>query len=507
MCAHTLLGTRLVLRSSSSVKTVVVNMVAQPVTGCDTDSSLCTMDASRAAGSGKRMRCPDEQPPMAAAAGPRPAAATLEELTDRVIRLEQGRKTDMQWWKECANYVNDHGAQLDDLQSEALQYNDNLHLVATDCREHTNALGRDTVQSLKVVEEGIMKVVNVYNGNFEQWRTDSKNLLDVIDLKVRDIEQNLNALKQAMPTGPTYKAPEEFHIGTPQATRSPGIAGMYSDFLRGAQGPLPGPGAGQGGLGARDPGEAAGVGGEARIPLLQRYPEQAGVSGAGDLRGPAGHGGAATGAAAGGELRSPPSFPTPGYGSAAAATAHGTAGGGDLKSPPGFPAPGSGAAAAAPGQASAPAFGPNAVGQDGSSRYHHPDNFHGFQYGPDPNAAAYGAYGIPVGPPPTGYYGTGYHGGQDRWGQPKPVYPRLNFDSKVLDIKYALDAKHQYDGGEKTGESWRVNTRDFLVGRMFPIKKLLEWAEQHDINEVKDEKIEELRPYMGEDPMVISHLL
>ena len=77
----------------------------------------------------------------------------------------------------------------------------------------------------------------------------------------------------------------------------------------------------------------------------------------------------------------------------------------------------------------------------------------------------------------------------------------------MLDIKYALDAKHQYDGGEKTGESWRVNTRDFLVGRMFPIKKLLEWAEQHDGTEVKDEKIEELRPYMDEDPVVISHLL
>ena len=71
----------------------------------------------------------------------------------------------MKWWKECANHVNDHGAQLDELHEEALQYNDNLHLVASDCREHTNPLGRDTVQSLKVVESSILRTVETYNAN------------------------------------------------------------------------------------------------------------------------------------------------------------------------------------------------------------------------------------------------------------------------------------------------------------------------------------------------------
>ena len=436
---------------------------------------------------GKRMRFPEDDPPMAAAAGPRVQASTLQDLTERVQRLEQGRKTDMKWWKECANYVNDHGAQLDELHGEALQYNDNLHLVASDCREHTNALGRDTVQSLKVVETSILHTVETYNANFERWQKDSKDLITVIDAKVREIEKNLAEAKESIPKEQVPpKAAEQFHIGTPQAARAPASYGTDANYWRSAQGPLPSPGGnlgtaealggvrgeGPGGGGAQGTraGEAQGSAGATREPLIRPTTEATG-HGAGQWAGAAGGG-------LGSEIRSPPGFQVPGR---------------DLP---------------APGQAGVPTFASSSTtGPDKYPSHPHPDTPHPFQSDFNARTGAHASYGMPVGPPPTGYYGTGWNNGQDAWGQPRPSSHRLGFDSKVLDIKYALDARNQYDGGEKNGESWRINTKDFIVGRMYAAKKLLEWAEEHNVTEVKEEEVQKLRPYMDEDPVVINHLL
>ena len=118
-------------------------MVAQPVlgtrtTGCDTHPTSVAMfatagdaaSAPRAKGPlGKRVRVLEPEDPATAAAGPAQPAATLQELTGRVAYLERGRKNDLGWRKERGDIVNAHSKELEELEGEALQYNDNLHLV------------------------------------------------------------------------------------------------------------------------------------------------------------------------------------------------------------------------------------------------------------------------------------------------------------------------------------------------------------------------------------------
>ena len=86
---------------------------------------------------------------------------------------------------------------------------------------------------------------------------------------------------------------------------------------------------------------------------------------------------------------------------------------------------------------------------------------------------------------PPGHYDYNYRAHSSEESNRK----RLDYDSKVLDIKYALDTNHRYDGNEKTGEAWRVNTRDFLLGRIFAIKGFLLWAEEHGVQEVREENV------------------
>ena len=128
-------------------------------------------DAARVGG--KRLRgVPEEEMPQAAAAAAAKTTGetTIKELEARVARLEAGRQRGLVWWKECGDYVNGHSKELEELQEEALSYNDNLQLVSSNAlakivelekksTEYTNALGNDCVESLKVVEKSIPQIV------------------------------------------------------------------------------------------------------------------------------------------------------------------------------------------------------------------------------------------------------------------------------------------------------------------------------------------------------------
>ena len=70
-----------------------------------------------------------------------------------------------------------------------------------------------------------------------------------------------------------------------------------------------------------------------------------------------------------------------------------------------------------------------------------------------------------------------------------------------------MEARHQFDGSEKTGEGWRGKIRDFLVGRIQVIKWLLKWADDFNTEVVTRAHVESLKPYMDEDRTVINHLL
>ena len=84
---------------------------------------------------------------------------------------------------------------------------------------------------------------------------------------------------------------------------------------------------------------------------------------------------------------------------------------------------------------------------------------------------------------------------------------KLFFDSEVLDVKYAMDIRHQYDGNEKAGEQWKTGTKIFLIGRIMILKEMLKWAEDHDNTMVTAEATQSLQVHMAEDPTVVSHLL
>ena len=81
------------------------------------------------------------------------------------------------------------------------------------------------------------------------------------------------------------------------------------------------------------------------------------------------------------------------------------------------------------------------------------------------------------------------------------------FDSRVLDVKHAMDVKHQYDGNDKDGESWKSRTRDYFVGRIPILKWLLKWAEDFGVEAVTKERIMSLYGYIDEDPGTVNHLL
>ena len=118
-------------------------MVAQPVTqtGCDTHPHSVTMATGRVS---KRVRMfdadGDDGDQGQAAAGPAMPAATLQQLTERVHALEVAHRREAIWWKEAGDVINEHGKEIDELHGEAMQYNDNLQLVAADAKEYTNAL-------------------------------------------------------------------------------------------------------------------------------------------------------------------------------------------------------------------------------------------------------------------------------------------------------------------------------------------------------------------------------
>ena len=232
--------------------------------------------------SGKRLRgLPAGE---ATAGGPAPdvAPCTLQELTERVAKLEQGRIQDMAWWKECGSIVNEHARDIEEAKDELLNANDRLHLISDNAKEaleksekELNArielLGADLVESLKVVEAEVLAIITAtkadfttvesslktlvqeVKGEFEKFRADSIKLTNATDTKVREIEANLAVLQGDVSNGPSMQhihqrisqverraaegalpggqqpaaaqqaaaqQPQTAHVGTPQAMRN-----------------------------------------------------------------------------------------------------------------------------------------------------------------------------------------------------------------------------------------------------------------------------------------------
>ena len=89
---------------------------------------------------------------------------------------------------------------------------------------------------------------------------------------------------------------------------------------------------------------------------------------------------------------------------------------------------------------------------------------------------------------------------------PMGLDPKLAFDSKVFETKYAQDTRNQFDGG-KTGASWRTLIRGYIMSRCPIAKYLLQWAEDFKKEKITMEHVQNLDPIMGENPMITDHLL
>ena len=96
-----------------------------------------------------------------------------------------------------------------------------------------------------------------------------------------------------------------------------------------------------------------------------------------------------------------------------------------------------------------------------------------------------------------------------RWNwspQPTGTWPRLSYDSKVFETKFAQERHNQWSG-KVDGHGWREFIRCYLIGRLPAVKHVLKWAEQHRGKEIATAEVANLRAHMDEDPVVVGHLL
>ncbi len=106
-------------------------------------------------------------------------------------------------------------------------------------------------------------------------------------------------------------------------------------------------------------------------------------------------------------------------------------------------------------------------------------------------AGGSGPGGDGQGPPGSGGggHGGGYNGGRGGAGGA----PHITLYSKVFEDKIAQDPKNQYNGSADSGPSWRIFTRNYLMGAMPEVKMLLKWAEERQYDEIKEEDVEDLQ--------------
>ena len=68
----------------------------------------------------------------------------------------------------------------------------------------------------------------------------------------------------------------------------------------------------------------------------------------------------------------------------------------------------------------------------------------------------------------------------------------MTTQSKVFDVKYALNSENKFDG-EKDGEQWKGKTRNYLCGLIPAVKPLLERAEGFGKVPISQADVEGLR--------------
>ncbi len=98
---------------------------------------------------------------------------------------------------------------------------------------------------------------------------------------------------------------------------------------------------------------------------------------------------------------------------------------------------------------------------------HFPPNRRGFGgHGSGPGGSR--GPGGPGGPPGGGAHMTGVPGQGHQ----------LSLYSKVFEDKVAQESKNQFNGSSDSGPTWRIFTRNYLMGTMPEVKALLKWAEE-----------------------------
>ena len=84
--------------------------------------------------------------------------------------------------------------------------------------------------------------------------------------------------------------------------------------------------------------------------------------------------------------------------------------------------------------------------------------------------------------------------------------PTLTTQSRVFEMKYALNSENKFDG-EKDGEHWKGRTRNYFCGFIPAVKPLLEWADGFGKVPIAQADVQGLRSNLEEDPVIISHLM
>ena len=79
-------------------------------------------------------------------------------------------------------------------------------------------------------------------------------------------------------------------------------------------------------------------------------------------------------------------------------------------------------------------------------------------------------------------------------------------DSKLFEMKFALETRNQFDGN-KNGTHWKRIVSGHFIGQYLKMFDIFNWAEQQRNTTITTELAQSLQPWVDDDILIISHLM
>ena len=87
----------------------------------------------------------------------------------------------------------------------------------------------------------------------------------------------------------------------------------------------------------------------------------------------------------------------------------------------------------------------------------------------------------------------------------------IKWDTKIFDGQLTTNELYKWDGSDKGADGWRRRVRDYVIGRCYLLKPIMDWAETMEYSMCTDEmimaKYAECMNDVGEDIFVLARHL